>query len=401
MSKYHIESIFESHTADKSVDAIPDGVRQASEDIEALMQSKKMPLSECHLVELMNQTCAYKGTALHEKYGRNGIEVAAQEGAWDKVSEAIAASGDFNNLFTKMIHNTFIPGYESALVSLEPLFTRMPSDTRIQYHGGIDAADEPERIPEGTSYPEKSPTEKYVQIENHKVGDTTGITKETILYDKTGGQLMTSIADRRDEMERMIRRWILSRVQDIAFTTNNFNLSASTSLQINGTTRAIYSSNHSSWDNGQSNDNVVASTSGDITSTILQSGYTLLANMTNIHGRKLGLTAGADTLLINSDKYFKTTNLVNASGSYENANTDANVVNIVGVARNIVHSPEVGTTTYFQGDFKRQFVLQEVQKISVQAAGAELTKGVLRKFIMDGIIGIGAREYRRVIKYTN
>lgn len=404
MRLHAIESIFDNHCAGKSGAEVREGIQSARLDLVEMLKTGLIKPNQIHLLGLMNKCTVYEGTELYDRYNGNphALFMAVEDQAFDVVSEAVAASGDFNTIFTQMIHNQFIPGYETAMQSVDPLITRMPSDMKIQYHGGLDEGDEPERIPEGEHYPENSPSEKYVTIENHKIGDTASITKETLLYDKTGGMLLDKIANRSDNMQRLIRRLVIKRVQDLAYTSNNFSFSANTALNINGSTRQIYASDHSSWDNKQTNNNTVTTASGQINSDILQIGFNRLANMTNIHGRIVNLAPAGETLLVNSELYLPVTTMLNSVGNYQGAEITqgGNAVKITGIVRNVVHDPEVTSGSYYWGNFKKQFVMQEVQRMQAVNAGSELGRGIIRKWVMDAILGFGARDYRWVVKFT-
>lgn len=346
------------------------------------------------LGDLIEYFVAPPGSAIRKKYQYNCIESLLRSEGLQAVSEAISASSDFNTLFTKLIHRQFMPAYESMVDDLTPLYMETDSDNRIQFHGGLIDVDEPELTREGEPAAEGKPQEKYVEIENFKLTRQTGITEETILYDKTGGQIMMRLTDLGEAVGRQRRRYILRRVQDLAYTDNHYNLSANTTFKYGGSTAAIFSNDHSSIDT-QTNDNTIGS-ANTVTTENMSSANQALRDITDVHGRKLSLRG--DTLLVGTDNEFAAAELANSTQKFDSSDNAINPVRVLGLIRNIVADPEVTSSTWYWGNFRRQYVLQWVKRPMVDRLGPKLDSGVVAAFRHVQIYGFGARDYRFVVK---
>lgn len=398
-----VREVVKTYTSGKKPGAeYQEGLRQAGKAfidmyVRGASGQGKVKPEHVPLSDLLESFCAPPGSPIKDRWGENAIESAAQAGYWAEVSEAIAASGDFNTLFTKHIHATFIPAYMSNIDDIMPLFTEVDSNNKVQYHGGLIDVDEPEYTPEGGSAPEGSPREKYVEIENYKVMRKTGITQETILYDKTGGQLIQRIRDLGQQSGRMRRRFILRRIQDLAYTDNNFNLSANTTLKYGGSTKALYSTDHSAIDK-QTNSNTVTSAT-EITTPNIDTANQRLANMTDFYGRKISLRG--DTILCGPDNWFAALKLTNSQDQFDTTDRSVNPVRVAGIVRNVIQDAEVAANTWYYGSPAQQFVWQWAQRPQTQNIGAMLDKGLVAAYLIWWIGGFGARDYRFMVKCSS
>lgn len=392
--------LVENCTGGKSGQAeINEGLSTARVTIVDMLDKKEIKPIQLHFGQLMESFCNVPGSDFYKKWGAGGIERAASQQALQDIAEAVAASGDFPIITQKFIHSELIPAYDEQMLSIADLFTEIDSNNETQFHAGLIDVDEPDRTPEGEYAPEGSPIEKSVEIKNHKVTRLTAITQETILFDKSGGAMLDRVRNAGGSMGRMRRRWIIRLIQDLSFTTNNFDLSANSTLKYDGETRTLFSTNHSSID-GQTNSNLLSAAGREnVTTTNLQDGDDLLGLMTDFHGRILNL--GGDTVLVPRKQKFAAFSALNSDFEFDTSNRNTvNPIKMTGAASKQVADANVAANTWFYGNFKLQYVWQWVQREFTNDIGPELKRGVVRQFLSGFHGGFGARDYRLVIKYT-
>lgn len=387
-----IRQLVESQVASKTGAAIFEGVHQARLMVEDMLDQRMITPQQILLKDMFEYLLAPPGSELYNKYGYGAIEHLARNSQMNEIAEAIAGSGDFNTLFTKYLNTAFIPEYNEIMEPWDVLYTELPSDDKVDFHGGLIDVDEPFLTGEGAPAHEGEPVEKYVEIENFKVTKFTKITEEVILFDKTGGKILDKVRRTGKGMARMKRRYILYRIQDRAYTENGYNLSANTTFKYGGSTAAMYSSDHSAID--QTNDNLGSGTT--VSTNNMSTAYKLLAAITDYWGRIINLTG--DTLLVGSDNAFAASQLFNSPQIFDDSANGTNPVKDMGLIQNVRASSEVSASTWFYGNFKDQFVLQQVRRPSSDPAGADLKYGVAAQYRHSDFFGFGARDYRLVVK---
>ncbi len=92
-------------------------------------------------------------------------------------------------LASKIIEGYELPGYIGDL-----LLDRMPSKLQIERYAGFTALEQPLEVPEGQSYKESGFMGKYATSEALKKGRLLNLTEEAIFFDRTG-QLLKKAMD--------------------------------------------------------------------------------------------------------------------------------------------------------------------------------------------------------------
>jgi len=289
----------------------------------------------------------------------------------------------------KLIHPAIIEQYEVDTANIRQLVREVPSDRREEDIVGFSDGDRPRHVEEGQPYPEAQMSEKRAKISNHKFGQGMGLTVEMVRFDQTN-EVLNRAKDTGTFIADLLEEFICYRLADTAWT--EVQETVSQSFIYGGTRYAMYSNDHSAIDS-QTNDNLVAGAAPSIT---VQEGMgQALTGMKTEKGRParirprfiFGHANSADSL----SRFYNEQDFNPGS-----ANLD---VNIYKGNYGIVTSQFFpSTTNYFFGDPAKQFRLQWVWEPQTSTVDGDPKRDILTSFYTSMYCGVGATDYRFVVK---
>lgn len=288
--------------------------------------------------------------------GLENLDTAYGRGGFIALKEAGIGSTVFPKITGELISKMFIEGYNYPNTIGDQLVTVLPSKLRSERIPGFTALDLPREIAENMPYPEVSSfTEKYIETDvGNKVGIIIRLTKELITLDQTGMILMRA----RDLGKRAAlykEKDILEGIQDVD----------SVVYRPSGTATALYSSGHGNvktsnalvdWTDVDAARLVLAAITDEVDEKILiQPNVILVPEALSVTAWRI---VHATTVAMHSGAYPTSGNLT----SYEASNAP----HFSGLKP--LSSPILDTTsatTWYLGDFKEQFLYQEIWPLQV------------------------------------
>lgn len=136
-----------------------------------------------------------------------------QDGYVRSISEAVS-SDLFPTITGEIISSKIIEGYESINKVGDQLVTTMGSKMKIANYAGFTAASGPDKVLEGQGYNDSQFEEKFAQISHTKYGRIISVTEEAIHFDQTG-QILQRAATIGEKAALYKERLIVEGVQDI------------------------------------------------------------------------------------------------------------------------------------------------------------------------------------------
>jgi len=302
--------------------------------------------------------------------------------------EAIGSTS-FTTATSNIIQQAVIQGYHIDGLIGDQLVTRMPSTLKSERISGFTEAMSPKTVNEGMPYEEASFTDKYVTTETAKKGRIISLTEEAIVHDQTGQMVMR--ARRIGETTAQERELtILTGV-----TGEDANV-----YKPSGTAETLYHS---------TNNNLLTSTAlADFSSIDAVLEYHA-ANVTDDRqgGDPQPILWNPNIILVNTKKRSVARRIVNATEIRQTSNTNNLTVSANPNNNYTVLSSSLvpGTNTnWYLGDFKRQFIWQEIFPLETfaQTANSEsaFERDVISRFKVRYYGGIAAIDERYVVKCT-
>lgn len=303
-----------------------------------------------------------------------------------------------------------IQGYDLPQTIGDSLVTVMPSKLRTERIVGFTAQEGPREVPEGMPYEDSSFSEKYVVTEAAKKGRIIQITEETILFDQTGQILMR--AQRLGEMTREERELtILAGIVDVGSGAAGYK----DVYRPTGSAATLYSA---------ANNNYQATATPLVDWTDIDE--TLRYHAENVRDDRviaseaLPIIWMPSTLLVarrlagTSGRILSATEHRSASGSGAETVITGNPLKNIIPGLTFLSSPLLdylaGVTgsrydsaaDWFLGDFKKQFVWQEIWPIQTFRARQDdedaFRRDVVARFKVRYFGGIAALDTRWVVK---
>ena len=321
----------------------------------------------------------------------SGKEFDDRYGDYADVQEEVVSSM-FPYVTNKLIHPLMIREYETDISDMLSLFTEVDSDHREEDIAGTTAGDSALYTEEGMPYPDSELGEKRVSIKNFKFGHGIALTVEMVRFNQTG-ELQRRARNVGSNLANVIEEFMAYRIADTAWS--GINEATSQALVINGTRRAMYADDHSSWDT-YANDNAVLSGNGAPSLSQTKTMVNLLKGMKDEKGKPVRVRPravfGHAQLEETMNQFFNIQQFDLAS-----ANRDQNIYR---GKYNVVTSqfaPDTGD--WFLGDFARQFRVQWVwrPKTAVDRSG-DPKRDILVAYYSSAFLGVGAEDYRFVAK---
>lgn len=333
----------------------------------------------------------------------NGL-LDAQESGIMEISEATVSTG-FPTMLGRAIHKVWIPKYQSALMGADQLVTEVDSDRPLEYIEGIRAADEPEEVKEGEPVPETQLREKYATIRNRLFQKELGFTRHTMMFDKSGGQLLINATQYGDKMGIHRHRWIVQGTMDYAISATG--QAANTVLTMNGSTRTVYDATHS-WDDSAVNNNAATNSFG---SAGMQQVMQQLFLMKDESGSETPVIPR--TLLVSGFLLNPAIELTKAPGRFDSANRTINVygpgglqtMNVGYTGLNIIASPVIdnsdatnGKFRWNLGDHAQQQRWQWVKRPTVEQIPGDLRRNIILSYLGMYWGAFGMTDYRYAVR---
>jgi len=365
--------------------SLQEKLRSASDWLVSNLKAGKIKPEEVHIGQLWE---SFVNTG--ERLGPTGC---AGEISFRELYEATGAS-EFPKITTALIHQKLIPTYQAAMQNYDNLVDEVDSDKPEETIAGVITPDEPKLTLEKMPISEGQMVEKYVRIKNYKFTRKISLTREAVLFDKTGGQLLRDARDYGEAMARHRIRFMIQKIIDVAVDATGE--SAGTALNYKGTAYAVYSNDHSSID-GQMNDNTITGAFG---TTAINNAMATLAKMKDYWGKELNLTGRQ--FIVPVALQFKALQAVASPGQFDSANRASNPLQLLGGAGFEVYSHPIldanSTTAWYFGDFRRNYRWQWVIRPRVEDMPGDPSRDVLSEFLGIWFGGCGAVDYRYAVK---
>lgn len=342
---------------------------------------------------------------MHESRGFN--PVLAQEGFYFHESNPGLLTNSFQTVTQALLSSAVIEGYQRDYGYIgDQLVTTMRSTRQTEKIPGFTALDGPKEVSEGHPYPETGFEDKFVTTTAYKKGRIISVSTESLLFDQTG-QINIRMRDIGEAVRQERERVIVRGVQDADSSTRPV-------FRPGGTAEALYSSSNlnligTSGVTGFTSANPLTDwTSVD---TVLKMRATKIVD-DRVDGTPLpiaGLNSNRCKILVPETLYSTGWYIANASGQVKNTASAVNETNfsnpVQGFIGGLLKSPfvdEVSTTTWYYGDFQRQFIWQEIMPLETFVQGADSEAGFERDTAMRIKVryygGIAARDSYLVTK---
>ena len=291
-----------------------------------------------------------------------------------------------------LIHKALIDSYNGADIISDQLVTNIPSNRQEEIIVGFTATESPKLVPEGLEYEESSIGDKGVGTRADKYGRIISITEEAVMFDQTG-QILNSAREIGEKAAQYKEKLIIDGIVDL--NTNVYR------PVINGvpTATALYSSG---------NGNLVTSNPlSDYTS--IESARKKFADFTDENGDPISIRPkvilvpfALETTARRILNSIEIEEITGESGS--RATHSPNPFRDSYKILSSVFVDGVSTTTWFFGDFKRQFGWQDVIPLQVTRRKSgnedEFKRDVVAQFKVRFFGGVFAKDKVYVIKNT-
>lgn len=307
------------------------------------------------------------------------------------IQEADVRQSAFSNITGVLLANAVIEGYESVPRIGDKLVRIYPSNLKDERYPGFSASDTVETVGEGEEYPEAGLFDKYVTTGSAlKKGKIISITEEAIYFDQTGALLdRARMLGERAALER--EKTILKGVMGV----ENAYYPSGTATALYGAAPYLVTSNAlSDWTNIEKAEN---------------DG---LAAMTDEKGEAILVTANAILVPIalkaTAKRILTATTVVH--GDFDDANSVKTYsampikADYEIVSSPLVHQLSGSSTSWWLGDFKRQFRWKEIWPIqtfrATQNDQDRFHRDVVEKYKVRYYGGIFAVDNKYVVKNT-
>lgn len=313
-----------------------------------------------------------------------------------ELSEALDSSA-FPQITGQLISSFVQAGYDLEAGIADSLVTSITAIQKDETIVGFAHDDEVREVAENMPYEEGAVTEKYHKIKNRKYGRILSITEETIRFDQTG-----QIAERARRLGANARATRESQMMDVLLGVTNTGEFAA--WRPNGTAATLYSNTSTDPFSTATQDNLIVDVLTD--ESDLDAATLVAAALTDEQGNRL-LAWNPTTLLVGAS-LIQTASKILVSGQSVRDNAPAGVANIYSGAAVPRLSPYINqlvdNTSWWYGDFRRQFVLTRVWPLQTMQAirgnEQEFERDVMLRFKVRYYQGIGAVTNRYVIKST-
>lgn len=303
------------------------------------------------------------------------------------IAESIVSSA-FPKITGELINAKVINAYNGAIRIGDMLVTNMPSNLQQETFAGFTEAETPEEVGEGMPYNDSTITEKYVTVRASKFGRTISITEEAIFFDRTS-QILVRAQRVGLKAAQYKEKKIMRGVQDL--DTNVYNPSGVATAFYSAGNNNLITSNPFS-DEGldavmlkasQAKDDSLGVIDDDFIDIDLNNAIVLVPQQLRRVAWEYANTMKAPATAENADNYFKGLFTV-LSSPYVTQNS---------------------ATTWYWGDFKQDFIWQDVWPLQTIAAPANhpaaFDKDIKAQIKTRMFGNIGALDFKHVFKSTS
>jgi len=328
----------------------------------------------------------------------------------ERVAEALNSSA-FPTIAQKVIHKDIIDAYELHKGNVDVL-VRESQATKVDEElvVGFEAGDtELQLRRQGMAYEETDFGEKNWKITMADFGRMISLTREVIFEDRTA-EVMSRARDIGRSAGAHRARMIVQTVEGTARTA--MEESSFQGCIYKGTAKSasdLYSNDHDTAFDGQTNDNLAASNAlADYTD--IDAVYQLFNGMVDESGEAIDIMPNAilipNALKATAMKILKSDLLI-AKGNTDASNIGTyNPVKDLGADNLAIVSSRylADTTTWYMGDFPKQILALNVfaPQTASQGVNSELafTNQIVARFRFSMHWGLGHTDYRYIVKST-
>jgi len=325
-----------------------------------------------------------------------------------RFTEAVGSTS-FPNITKYIISSEMIPRFEYSADRMSPLFTEGTSSrTDVERIAGFTSMEGLEYVPEGYPTQETGFHEKYAEISLGKFNKSVSLTKEAIYNDNTG-QLISNAARIGEVAGEQLEKYLIQTIEILprSLLTSYETTSNLGCAKFDGTVVTIgnfYSTDHSAlaYMGLQTNANLATGQSLDTDG--LDTALRLFPNMKSDRGEYISVNP--KTLLVHTNNAMTAWQLTKSIGQFDTANNAANPWGPGGMVNfNVMVSNYLVTsTTWYLGDFKKQFQLLYWERPNVVSQGGNsesaYTSDIVMKWKFQVGLGAAAVDYRYVCKNT-
>ena len=295
-------------------------------------------------------------------------------------------AGAFSIITGSLLSSVVIPKFDDVAKKMDQLFTKFTSTQKTDTIPGFTETDDPVELNEREPYPDAGLAEKYVTMGAQKEGRMISLTEEAILHDQTN--------------------MLLIRAQDIAERTAQIREKKLARIISDSDTKTWYPANTATafWASG---------TGGNCVTNSLTSNASITAARTKLLGqtgdRGMRIEGTIKIIAVPEALLVTALEILNSQLIPKSSNNDINVWNAssgaMGAGIQVVSSQwfdALSTTTWFAGDFKRQFYEKVIWPIQVMRApknnGEDFSTDVVARFKVRRYGAAGALTNKFVIK---
>jgi hypothetical protein len=247
-----------------------------------------------------------------------------------------------------LIHKKVMDGYQSTPTIGDMLVTTVPSSKKVETIVGFTAAEGPKQVLEGMPYEDSGISEKYVTIENRKFGRLISVTEETLQFDQTGQILQRAY--------RIGEKAAYYREKEIVEAVAGINAGYWPS----GVSTTFYGSHTQGA-------NTVSGAGGVINETTLQLVKDKMDLMTDENGDYILVNPTGMIMLVPPELEVEAWQCMTATAFGVRGTDHFPVPNFFAGRYKVLSSPFLTTaTTFYLGDFKKDWWWTEVYPIQIQ-----------------------------------
>lgn len=334
-----------------------------------------------------------------------------------EIQEAVESTA-FPSATGVLIAARVIESYRTPGLIGDELVTTMPSRLKSERIVGFTSLEGPREVPEGGPYEESSFEEKYVTTETAKKGRILEITEEAIFFDQTGQLLLR--AGRLGELTALEREeTILAGVTGVAGASNVVagGMIYRPVYRPSGTAEALYAA---------SNNNLLSTATPLVDWTDIDEAMRYHAENVKddraVSGERRPIVFMPRDLLVANKLRATAARIISATevrsqpgaADATQVTITANPIQSITPGLRVLSSPLLDylagvsgsgyddSDDWFLGDFKKQFVWQEIWPLQVvrapQDSDARWDRDVVARFKVRYYGGIAAIDERYVIK---
>jgi hypothetical protein len=302
-------------------------------------------------------------------------------------SEAVS-SDLFPTITGEIISAKIIAGYDSINKIGDQLCTTMSSKLKTARYAGFTATTGPDKVVEGEAYNDSGLEEKWSQISHTKYGRIISVTEEAIYFDQTG-ELLARAATIGEKAALYKERLIVEGVQDI----NN------TVFKPAGVATAFYRSTAS----GDRKINL--GTSNPFGEAGLLAAKKIMDAMTDEEGDYIMLSIGQLVGLFPVDLEVRVKQMLQSTLVPEGTENAVNTWKGWFVPLASPYVSAQSTSTWYLGDFKKDFIWSEVWPLQTFTAKPghedEFNRDIKSKTKVRFYGEIGAIDDKHSFKFTS